>query len=1043
MNSNILKEFHSPSSEFRGKPFWAWNGLLEEGELRRQIRIMEKMGLGGFFMHSRVGLKTPYLSDEWFRLVNACIDEAEKCGMEAWLYDEDRWPSGAAGGLVTRNPRYRMRKLEMKVLENAKEVQANKDTLAIFTACVKDGKAINIKHIPIQKHIAVGKNEKILVFRIKIQSCSNWYNGFTYLDTMNYKAVQKFIDVTHKAYSRHFKNKFGKIVPGIFTDEPNYGRVFEDFAKNGNIYSIPWTDALPSIFRTRYGYDILEYLPELFFNAGEQKLSRPRWHYYDCITHLFVDAFARQIGEWCDKNGLLHTGHVLDEETLISQTRVVGSCMRFYEYMQAPGIDVLSEYRTIYDTAKQASSAARQFGRRWRLTETYGCTGWDFTFAGHKAVGDWQAALGINLRCHHLVWYTMEGQAKRDYPASMHHHSPWWESYPAVEDYFSRINVLMSGGSEIRDLLVIHPVESVWASYNINSPNDASLWKYCEEFQDIGAMLLANHIDYDFGDEDILARHGKVSGKNETALLKINKADYRAVLVPPLLTMRRTTLELLKEFNSKGGTVVFTGKIPEFLDALPSDDLLSFAKTCACPKNKRELLKTIGRECRRISIKCPDGRETERVLYQLCEDEKYFRLFICNTGLGASQIKKLIPVSKRRACYPDILITDFPECSGQPEEWDPSDGKRYSANAHKTADGHWIIRTSLPSLGSRLFIIPKRKTGNTLSPRPEWKIIRSIPVKKLKWDYHLNDYNVLVLDKAQYCTENGEWQPEKEILKIDMDIRDALRLPHRGDKMVQPWARKDSGRKHVLKLELLYRFSVAAVPKKSVFLALEHPERMDIRVNNNYVYPDLDCGWWVDHSLRKILVDSPFLKSGENEIRITTDYKEDDGLETMYLLGNFGVRLHHGINAEIRLLPSKLRVGDWCRQGLPFYSGNVSYRTKIKPVLKRGERLWVKIPEFRGVGVRIFVDGTPACVMGWEPYEKDITDYISRPSAELTIQVLGHRRNSHGPLHNTEKHPMWLSPHHFISGGEWWQDSYNLVPCGLMKNPEFLVKRQR
>ena len=40
--------------------------------------------------------------------------------MEAWLYDEDRWPSGPAGGLVTKNPSYRFRFLRMHVLEDGR-----------------------------------------------------------------------------------------------------------------------------------------------------------------------------------------------------------------------------------------------------------------------------------------------------------------------------------------------------------------------------------------------------------------------------------------------------------------------------------------------------------------------------------------------------------------------------------------------------------------------------------------------------------------------------------------------------------------------------------------------------------------------------------------------------------------------------------------------------------------------------------------------------------------------------------------------------------
>ncbi len=84
MNAIIRNQFANSSSLYRSKPFWAWNAKLEEAELQRQIRLMCRMGLGGFFMYSRVGLARPYLSSEWFRLVGACIDEAKKLDMEAW-----------------------------------------------------------------------------------------------------------------------------------------------------------------------------------------------------------------------------------------------------------------------------------------------------------------------------------------------------------------------------------------------------------------------------------------------------------------------------------------------------------------------------------------------------------------------------------------------------------------------------------------------------------------------------------------------------------------------------------------------------------------------------------------------------------------------------------------------------------------------------------------------------------------------------------------------------------------------------------------------
>ena len=63
------------------KPFWSWNDKLEIKELERQIELMKKSGIEGFFMHARGGLETEYLSEDWFRAVEASVDEAEKRGI--------------------------------------------------------------------------------------------------------------------------------------------------------------------------------------------------------------------------------------------------------------------------------------------------------------------------------------------------------------------------------------------------------------------------------------------------------------------------------------------------------------------------------------------------------------------------------------------------------------------------------------------------------------------------------------------------------------------------------------------------------------------------------------------------------------------------------------------------------------------------------------------------------------------------------------------------------------------------------------------------
>ena len=99
--------FRHPTAAYRAAPFWAWNCKLEKETLDRQMPVFQEMGMGGFHMHVRTGLDTPYLSDEFMERIRQCVDWAAAHDMRAYLYDEDRWPSGAAAGMVTEEERFR------------------------------------------------------------------------------------------------------------------------------------------------------------------------------------------------------------------------------------------------------------------------------------------------------------------------------------------------------------------------------------------------------------------------------------------------------------------------------------------------------------------------------------------------------------------------------------------------------------------------------------------------------------------------------------------------------------------------------------------------------------------------------------------------------------------------------------------------------------------------------------------------------------------------------------------------------------------------
>ncbi len=1017
MMKDFLAKLSAPGAEFRGAPFWAWNAKLEPEELRRQIRIMKEMGLGGFFMHSRVGLNTEYLGKDWFDCVRACIDEAEKLGMLAWLYDEDRWPSGAAGGLVTSDEKYRMRLLAHEVLDSAKDA-AQDHYDALFAGELRDNRLYNVRRLK-SLNDELRPNEKLLTFFEQISGISSWYNDQTYLDTMNDEAVQKFIEVTHEAYAREVGSKFGGSVPGIFTDEPNYLHVSSEFEK------IVWTSSIPKRFKEAYGYDIMDHLPELFYIVDDAEFSKARLDYFNLATTLFVNAFSKQIGEWCEKNNCQMTGHVLGEDTLIGQTHMAGSPMRFYEYMQTPGIDLLTEHWNIFDTAKQCTSVAHQFDRQWRLSETYGCTGWDFPFFGHKALGDWQYALGINLRCQHLAWYSMEAEAKRDYPSSISYQSPWYKDYPVVEDYFARLGAALSVGEEVRDLLVIHPIESTWGMLAYRSLTPEMTAEENKIMVHLSNSVLRENLDFDYGDEELMSRYASVEG----ATLKVNKASYKAVLVPPLRTIRKSTLALLDQYRKAGGTVAYIGQVPACVDGVPSAEPAAIYKSFV-QTTFDGVAKTLNPLVRRVSLTDASGREIEPLLHIYRKADKLETLFVCNTSMElAEEPMQVQMVRDRHLAYPQAQVVWQAAPGAKIFELDLSSGKIWPVD-FQFKNNAYNFTTSFDALGSRLFFASAENLANAPAPRQiDTSALSSCKFSATPWQIVLNDFNVLVLDHARYAVDGGELSGNEYIIKIDDQIREKLGVRPRGGAMVQPWLSGERTADKSLELTLEYTFECGELPRETCYLGIERPDLYRISLNGREVSHD-DQGYWCDRSLRKLALPADYFRSGTNTLTLTGRYHQYlPGLESLFILGSFGVN-----GNTLVKMPATLESGDWCTQGLQNYAGDVTYN-KTFEYRKNGNPLFVEIPEWRGIAIGVRVNDSERQVIAWPPFRLDISDLVKEGTNTIAITIFGHRRNSHGPFYLNEKWPSWTGPQQFKY---YDHPERQLVPCGLLQDPVLL-----
>ena len=996
------KLFEKPSAAFRGKPFWAWNGKLDEAELKRQIDVMREMGFGGFFIHSRAGLETEYLGEEWFSLVNACADYGKKKGMEAWLYDEDRWPSGSAGGIVTEDPRYRAMFLEMSLYEKADQVssQVDENIVAAFALRMKDGVFSEKRRLTEGEHLREG--ETAALFWTRYSVCNDNYNGFCYLNTMSREAVRKFLEVTHDRYKEKCGGRLGQEILGIFTDEPHRGGAFTDFAE-GKQNAVPYTLGLFDKFEKRFGYRLEEELPELFLRRKEGELSKVKWDYFELCQELFLECFAMQIADWCRENNMIFTGHVLQEDSLCAQALMQGSLMRFYEYMDYPGIDLLTEGNRCYWDAKQVDSVARQLNKKRVLSELYGCTGWQMDFESYKNIGDWQALFGINLRCPHLSWYTMRGEAKRDYPASILHQSGWYPEYHYVEDYFSRINVALEDGKADCSLLVLNPIESVWAraysgAFKWLDAADPEIRRLEEQYKWVFTTLTENRIDFDYGDEDIMARYGRV----ENGKLMVGACTYTKVLVAGLDTVRGSTLKLLEDFAEAGGKVIFAGDVPAWVDAAISGKAEELAGSCVRIPLEKESLVRLCRSGREIRVDSPGKVQIYARSFEM-EDCRMVMVLNMDRENGYSGVK--IGLGR----------------GNHLEQWDPRTG-RVTESPCCVENGEISLIIDLEAGGERLYRIPKR--GRKL---PQAEVFRGKRKRNLPdlFPFRLSERNVCVLDRAEVRIE-GETEPiaEREVLKADRAVRDVLGLPWRGGEMLQPWYQvkyMDAENRVYGKLTLDYRVSAEILPQKAV-LALEELEYIrSIKVNDREI-PLRSAGKWLDICFDELSVPDEVWVKGENRICICMDYHSIGGIEAVYLLGNFGVELN-GEKPVLTDLPEKLASEDITCQGLPFYSGSIFYR------LEGMEEGWsdVTVSDFGGALVKLI--GEREETIAFPPYRASVPGLKE-------IQVVLTRRNTFGPLHQKTKFAEACHPGSFVTEGKDWSEEYVLYEQGLLKKPE-------
>ena len=989
---DIEKKFRKPYPEYRSAPFWSWNDDLKDKYLYHQLDEMKKGGMAGGFMHSRTGLITPYLSKNWMNRIRNTVSHAKDIGIPIYLYDEDRWPSGFAGGIVTKNRRYAMKAIRITMSQNNK---------------------CRFEPITIPSH--------------------EWFNNCGYLDTLSHEAVREFIKSTYTAYKRAVGDEFNKTIPSIFTDEPNCLTVWQ-LQDKGSLY-LPWTDGLDKIFERRYGYDLRKNFICFVKNKGDYK--KVRYQFIKLITELFVENFGKQIHTWCEENNIALTGHYLEEDTLASQIRVLGAAMPFYEYMHIPGVDHLGRQvqgvnhlgiriPSAYLTIKQCSSVAHQLGKERVLSELFGCSGYNMTFTDRKWIGNWNTVLGINLFCPHLWLYSMAGSRKRDHPPAISYQQPYWKYNKVIEDYFARINFITNQGKFYSNILVLHPVESGWCLYN---PADVKpVDRLNNKFVSILKTLSGKHFDYDLGDESLISRYGKVI-KRTGAMFRVGRMDYPLVIVPPVISLRKTTIELLNEFLGRGGKVIGFKPFPERVDGEKDENGLIkeiYPWIYLLPESGSHLISSIETLLKRdISITDVNkGSEIEDIYYQ-------HRVADDNTD-----IYFLVNNNKEKDWVANIRIPK--EKNASLEIWNPVTGDISALKKVNREDGYLNTSLYFPEAGS--YILLRREKGvyrqyyqnPTMVPHGHGKEI--IRLSESDWVCKQKGLNSIAIDYCQYKTCGMKrWSKPAYVL----DVQDILK---RRLKNNSPFS-----------IKYAFKAELNKMPEK-VFLVIERPEQYEINVNGKKIRYR-HTGYWIDITFKKIEITGYIITKGENIIELRSKFihptkpktliyvKGGSEIESIYIVGNFNVDARFKpvrdgmIGQDFKIIDEKEPlISDTVTSGYPFYAGEFVFSQDfdLSFNMPKVKMVFLSIDKPDAITLKVTINKKDAGLIVWPPYRLNVTDLLKKGKNHIEIELTNSLRNLLGPHHQRMVNPEGVCPGSFNDKKN-WIDSYTFMPFGIGK----------
>ncbi|MHC4871294.1 MAG: hypothetical protein ACYTFY_05570 [Planctomycetota bacterium] len=857
-------------------PFWFWNGDIEESEMRWQIAQMSEQGIKGFYIHSRQGLKRPYLAEAFMKLASVAVDTAAEYGMTAHLYDEYPYPSGIAGGeVVQENPGW----LAVKLVHHVVDTEGGDLCLELPAGKVLSCKAFRIDNSQIdwengvdlkssvgsaysgesynemgmtkyanKRYFASGQVPALettlpegryrIVASVQTIIQKHKYWGW-FADVLNPDAVKCFIDLTHEKYKKIFGDKFGKHISSIFTDETHPG----------------WSILVPKVWQEKYREDFADSLPALADPEHPEHIAVSARH-RSLVCEMFFISFDKQIQKWCSSNNIKYAGE--KEWQRLSQLSFfdIPGCDAGHTRSDA-GPDYVGG--RIRKNARACASAAQFYGKEGALCECYHSLGWGATLQDARLIADGLAIMGISYLVPHAFFYTTHSMAKHDAPPSFFFQMPFWKYFKQLSIRFDRIWQEFAGTVLAPTILIVEPHGGMLNAVQL------------QEYEELMSDLLQNHREFCHVDTDILAVAEVSSGK---VVFDDIKADV--IIIPEMQAVEGALSDQLSRLAEKGALLIRMGE----------DDVLQKILSITEPGLP---LKVIGGEPEKLVSVCRSGPDDRRWLLLNRSNSE------CGIEIDLPESIYEIPLEDN---IPALLVKD---------------GDRYLRKL-SPFEAVLLAEGSADDKENPHFELLKINVPEDLKMRP----LMGNSICLDKWELKLVGKNCNVEQSAEVNPKPIANQLADAGLSFVPEVQEGFGVM---PELSMP------------ELELSYACTFQSDYDGAVNLVMEPGSirgEWGIAVNDSTELNSQDFKESDYHVRGSVAADiTALIKKGENIITVNVKTGQLDGglLNPLYLYGEFGVL------TDPLLLTEQLELGEfhnWHKNRLPFFAGDIEYSFEVE-----------------------------------------------------------------------------------------------------------------